>query len=66
MTEMTENHRKTLGDLTAAQERMRTELMISIRGQRALQEPLPQMQPHIGGAYLDPILEASQEEGDTC
>ncbi|KAK9096878.1 hypothetical protein Sjap_022375 [Stephania japonica] len=64
MTEITENHRKTLADMTAAQERMRTELMLAIRGQRAPRDPLPQMQPHIRGADLDPILEASQEEGD--
>ncbi|KAK9155122.1 hypothetical protein Sjap_002602 [Stephania japonica] len=43
---------------------MRTELMVAIRGQGAPRDPLPQMQPHIGGADLDPILEASQEEGD--
>ncbi|KAK9144197.1 hypothetical protein Sjap_004100 [Stephania japonica] len=60
MTEMTENHRKTLEDMIAAQERMRTELMVAIRGQGAPRDPLPQMQPHIGGADLDPILEASR------
>ncbi|KAK9090724.1 hypothetical protein Sjap_023901 [Stephania japonica] len=64
ITEMTENHRKTFEDLTASQERMSTELMVAIRGQRALQDPLPQMQPHIRGTDLDPILEASREEGD--
>ncbi|KAK9085710.1 hypothetical protein Sjap_026121 [Stephania japonica] len=64
MTEMTENHRKILEDMIATQERMRTELMVAIRGQGAPRDPLPQMQPHIGGADLDPILEASQEEGD--
>ncbi|KAK9096389.1 hypothetical protein Sjap_021886 [Stephania japonica] len=64
MTEMTKNHRKTLKDMTAAQERMRIELMVAIRGQRALWDPQSQMLPHIRGANLDPILRASQEEGD--
>ncbi|KAK9130740.1 hypothetical protein Sjap_011227 [Stephania japonica] len=51
---MTKNHRKMLEDLIAAQERIRIEMMVAIRGQRTPQDPLPQMQPHIRGADLDP------------